>query len=153
MSRNGIFSRTSTVKPLKPLHTLAGFRFTGGFGFVVLGVLELASLSLEELSVEDSELVLSTLDEVVPSLIWSAMMPAMMPALHSVSVWGKCRLLGAKKHFSQHSIEVPSNNLSNSFSDVAGGAIFASEGNHFATAENSACQGCFLWWNPSCSSR
>lgn len=50
--------------------TLTGFRFTGGFGFVVLGVLvELASLSLEELSVEDSELVLSTLDEFVPSLI------------------------------------------------------------------------------------
>ena len=48
---------------------MTGFRFTGGFGLVVLGVLELASLSLDELSVEDSELVLSTLDEVVPSLI------------------------------------------------------------------------------------
>lgn len=32
-------------------------------------MIELASLSLEELSVEDSELVLSTLDEFVPLLI------------------------------------------------------------------------------------
>lgn len=53
---------------LLPL-TLTGFRLAGGLGFSGLGTFAgTSSLSLEELSVEDSELVLSTLDEVIPSL-------------------------------------------------------------------------------------
>lgn len=53
------------------LPTLACFRFGGGLGFFVLGAggVTSASLELAELSVEDSELALSVLEELVPSLL------------------------------------------------------------------------------------
>lgn len=64
---------------------------------MVLGVLvELASLSLEQLSEEDSELVLSTLEEVVASLVGLAMTSALAFAF-SGEVWG----VGCESRFSR----------------------------------------------------